>query len=103
MATDGRRVYAMFANGDCAAFTLEGQPVWSKSFGALNNPYGHATSLATWRDRLIVQLDQGDSEDNKSKLYALEGRTGESSGSGRGRLEHPGPRRSSLRRAARRR
>ena len=77
MATDGRRVYVIFANGDCAAFTLEGKPVWSKSFGALKNPYGHATSLATWKDRLIVQLDQGDSEDNKSKLYALDGRTGQ--------------------------
>jgi outer membrane protein assembly factor BamB len=77
MATDGRRIYAIFANGDCAAFTLEGQPVWSKSFGALKNPYGHAISLATWRDRLIVQLDQGDPEDNKSKLFALDGRTGQ--------------------------
>ena len=77
MATDGKRVYAFFANGDCAAFTLEGQPAWSKSFGALKNPYGHATSLTTWRDRLIVQLDQGDPEDNKSKLYALDGRTGQ--------------------------
>ncbi|MGO8928600.1 MAG: PQQ-binding-like beta-propeller repeat protein [Limisphaerales bacterium] len=77
MATDGRRVYVSFANGDCAAFTLEGKPVWSKSFGALKNPYGHATSLATWQDRLIVQLDQGDAEDNKSKLYELDGRTGQ--------------------------
>lgn len=77
MATDGRRVYAIFANGDCAAFTLEGQAVWSKSFGPLQNPYGHAISLATWQNRLILQLDQGDSEDNKSKLYALDGRTGQ--------------------------
>jgi len=77
MATDGRRVYVIFANVDCAAFTLEGKPAWSKSFGALKNPYGHATSLATWQDRLIVQLDQGDTEDNKSKLYALDGRTGQ--------------------------
>ena len=77
MATDGRRVYAFFANGDCAAFTLEGRPAWSKSFGPLKNPYGHATSLTTWRDRLIVQLDQGDAEDNKSKLYALDGGTGQ--------------------------
>jgi outer membrane protein assembly factor BamB len=77
MATDGRRVYVIFANGDCAAFTLEGKPAWSKSFGALKNPYGHATSLATWQDRLIVQLDQGDTEENKSKLYALDGRTGQ--------------------------
>ena len=77
MATDGRRVYVIFANGDCAAFTLKGKHVWSKSFGALKNPYGHATSLATWQDRLIVQLDQGDAEDNKSRLYALDGRTGQ--------------------------
>jgi outer membrane protein assembly factor BamB len=76
MATDGRRVYVIFANGDCAAFTLEGKLAWSKSFGALKNPYGHATSLDTWHDRLIVQLDQGDNEDNLSKLYALDGRTG---------------------------
>jgi outer membrane protein assembly factor BamB len=77
MATDGRRVYVIFANGDCAGFTLEGKPAWSKSFGALKNPYGHSISLATWRDRLIVQLDQGDSDDNLSKLYALDGRTGQ--------------------------
>jgi outer membrane protein assembly factor BamB len=77
MATDGRRLYVIFANGDCAALTLEGKPVWSKSLGALKNPYGHATSLATWQDRLIVQLDQGDTEDNTSKLYALDGRTGQ--------------------------
>jgi outer membrane protein assembly factor BamB len=76
MATDGRRVYAFFANGDCAAFTLEGKLVWAKSFGALQNPYGCATSLATWQDRLIVQLDQGEPDEGKSKLYALDGRTG---------------------------
>ena len=77
MATDGRRVYVIFANGDCAAFTLEGKLLWSKSVGPLKNPYGHAISLATWQDRLILQLDQGDSEDNKSKLCALDGRTGQ--------------------------
>lgn len=77
MATDGRRLYVIFANGDCGAFTFEGQPVWSKSFGALKNPYGYATSLATWQDRLIVQLDQGEPEEGKSKLYALDGRTGQ--------------------------
>jgi outer membrane protein assembly factor BamB len=76
MATDGRRVYAIFANGSLGAFTMDGQPAWAKSFGALKNVYGHATSLATWRDRLIVQLDQGETEDGKSMLYALDGRTG---------------------------
>jgi outer membrane protein assembly factor BamB len=77
MATDGRRVYVMFANGDVAAFSMEGKLVWSKGFGALKNPYGFASSLATWQDRLIVQLDQGESEEGKSRLYALDGRTGQ--------------------------
>ncbi len=77
MATDGRRVYVIFANGDVAAFSMEGKLVWSKGFGALKNPYGYASSLATWQDRLIVQLDQGESEEGKSRLYALDGRTGQ--------------------------
>jgi outer membrane protein assembly factor BamB len=77
MATDGRRVYVIFATGDIAAFTLDGKLVWSKGLGPLKNPYGYASSLATWRDRLIVLLDQGEAEDNKSKIYALDGRTGQ--------------------------
>ena len=77
MASDGRRLYVMFANGDLAAFTFEGKPVWSKCLGPLKNAYGYAASLATWRDRLILQLDQGDNEDGLSKLYALDGHTGQ--------------------------
>jgi len=76
MATDGRRVYVIFATGDVGAFTMDGKQVWAKSFGPLKNPYGHATSLLTWHDRLIVLLDQGEGEEGKSKLYALDGRTG---------------------------
>jgi outer membrane protein assembly factor BamB len=76
MATDGRRAYVFFANGDCAALTLDGKPVWAKSFGPLKNAYGFATSLATWQDRLILLLDQGEPDEGRSKLYALDGRTG---------------------------
>jgi outer membrane protein assembly factor BamB len=76
MATDGRRVYAIFATGDLAAFTLAGKLEWTKHFGAPKNPHGHASSLVTWQDQVIVQLDQGEAEQNISKLYAIEGRTG---------------------------
>jgi outer membrane protein assembly factor BamB len=75
-ATDGRRVYAWFATGDIAAFTLDGTPVWARHLGVPKNMYGHATSLRTWRDRVIVQFDQGEAEDRLSKLLALDGRTG---------------------------
>ena len=47
MATDGVRVYVIFATGDVAAFTMDGKLVWAKSFGPLKNPYGYASSLAT--------------------------------------------------------
>lgn len=76
MATDGRRVYVWFANGDLAAFTLEGAPVWAKNLGVPENPYGHATSLVTWRDRLLAQFDQGGEDEKLSRLYALDGATG---------------------------
>lgn len=76
-ATDGRRAYAIFANGDVAAFDFEGNLVWSRTFGPLENAYGHAASLAIYRDRLIVQLDQGHgAEQEKSVLVALDAATG---------------------------
>jgi outer membrane protein assembly factor BamB len=75
-ATDGRRVYAMFATGEIATFTLDGQRVWAKHLGTPKNPYGHASSLATWRDKVVVLFDQGEPEDRLSKLLLLDGRTG---------------------------
>jgi outer membrane protein assembly factor BamB len=77
MATDGRRVYAFFGNGDLAAFTLDGKPAWSKVLGPLKNAYGHAASLTIWHEKLILQLDQGEPEQAKSKLYAFDSRTGQ--------------------------
>jgi len=76
VATDGRRVYAMFANGTLAAFNFDGQVAWAKNLGAPKNEYGHAASLATWQDRVIVQFDQGAADDNLSKIFAFDGATG---------------------------
>jgi outer membrane protein assembly factor BamB len=76
-ATDGRRVYAIFATGDLAALDFNGKVEWSRCLGPLHNMYGHATSLLTWQDRLLVQLDQGEAEEGKSRLYALDPRTGD--------------------------
>ncbi len=76
MATDGRRVYAIFGNGDLAAFTLDGAPAWARNIGVPKNAHGHAASLAFWQGRLIVQLDQGEGSGGLSRLYALDGATG---------------------------
>jgi outer membrane protein assembly factor BamB len=75
-ATDGQRVFAMFANGDLAAFDFTGKSVWARSLGMPKNSYGHAASLAMWRDRLLVQFDQGTVKEKLSKLLALDAATG---------------------------
>lgn len=75
-ATDGLRVYSLFANGDLVAFDFNGRQVWLKSLGCPSNQYGHASSLLTHRNLLIVQYDQGSAEENLSRIVALDGATG---------------------------
>ncbi|MGD9496289.1 MAG: PQQ-binding-like beta-propeller repeat protein [Armatimonadota bacterium] len=72
MATDGQRVFAAFANGDVAAFSFEGDELWVRAMGPLQNMYGHASSLLVYEDTLIVQLDQGEADDELSRLVALD-------------------------------
>jgi len=72
LCTDGKRVYAIFANGDLICFDYEGKQVWAKNLGVPNNHYGYASSLQFFKDKLIVQYDN-----NKScKLMALSTHTG---------------------------
>ena len=73
MTTDGRRVYAIFANGDLAALDFEGKIIWSKNLGVPANHYGHSSSLIMYRDKLIIQNDQR----GAGSVMALTGKTGE--------------------------
>jgi outer membrane protein assembly factor BamB len=75
-ATDGRRVFAIFANGDIAGFSVEGKRLWAINLGTPENTYGHATSLTLWRNRVIVVFDQADAKAGKSKIMALDADTG---------------------------
>ncbi len=77
MATDGKRVYAIFATGDLTALDFSGNIVWTHSLGTPNNHYGHASSLAIYKHLLISQVDQGRAKDMLSKLTAFNGATGE--------------------------
>ncbi len=76
MATDGVRVYAIFATGDLAAFDFKGRLLWHKSLGIPVSLYGYASSLEVWKDRVLVQFDQGSAGDGKSRFYAFDGKTG---------------------------
>ncbi len=74
--TDGRRVCAIFATGDVGCFDFDGRKVWAKNLGTPDSAYGYASSLAMYRNLLLIQYDQGGAEDEKSKLIALDTFTG---------------------------
>ena len=77
LATDGQRVFALFATGHVACFDFEGQMRWVRNLGVPESMYGHASSPAVYKDRLILQYDQGSAaEDGKSALLSLDTATG---------------------------
>ena len=77
VVTDGRRVYAIFATGDVGCFDFNGKSIWTKSLGIPDSAYGYASSLAMYRNLVLIQYDQGGAEDEKSKLIALDGFSGQ--------------------------
>jgi outer membrane protein assembly factor BamB len=76
MATDGRRAFAMFVNGDLAAVNFDGSVAWAKHLGVPKNMYGQASSLAIAPGKLIVQWDQDEEAPGGSKLMAFDCATG---------------------------
>jgi outer membrane protein assembly factor BamB len=73
MATDGERVFAIFASGELAAFDFDGNPVWQKNLGVPKNPYGLGSSLIIDGQRMFVQYDHEESQ----KVMALDSSTGD--------------------------
>ena len=76
VAVDGRRVYAIFPTGDIVSFDFKGKKVWEKNLGRPDSAYGYASSLAMYKNLLLIQYDQGGVEDEKSELIALDGFSG---------------------------
>jgi outer membrane protein assembly factor BamB len=72
-AVDGKRVYAMFANGEIAAFDMaSGRALWSRYLGSTEeNMYGLAGSLLIYKEDVIAQFDS-----DYSLLVRLDGETG---------------------------
>lgn len=73
MATDGERIFVIFATGDLACLDFDGNRVWAKNLGLPDNHYGHSSSLFTFEDKLLVQYDTND----EKHLYAFNSGTGE--------------------------
>lgn len=73
MATDGVRVFAIFASGELAAFDMDGGTVWQKNIGLPDNPYGMGSSLISDGRYLFIQYDHL----NDHKVMALDGTNGD--------------------------
>lgn len=60
-ATDGQRVFALFATGDLAAFDKDGGLLWYRSlvsdYPTIGNNVGMAASPVLWRDVLLVPME----------------------------------------------
>ncbi|MBI5723720.1 MAG: PQQ-binding-like beta-propeller repeat protein [Planctomycetes bacterium] len=76
MATDGLRVFAIFANGDLAALDFDGKVQWTKNFGPMQEggSYGYASSLTTCNGTLIVMLDLRPSQNAIAALACATGK-----------------------------
>jgi len=73
MATDGTRVFVIFGTGDLGCFDFDGNQIWAINPGVPDNLYGHASSLITFQDLLLVQYDQY----NNGHLIAFRTETGD--------------------------
>mgnify|MGYP002725487020 CR=1 FL=1 len=75
MATDGKKVVAIFATGDMACFRLNGDLVWTMNIGAPDNHYAHSSSLIILDKLCFVQFDHHEGP----KLMALDMSNGSTS------------------------
>ncbi len=72
MATNGQLVFALFANGNIICFDYEGKRSWARNLGVPENQYGHASSLITFQNLVLIQYDHFA---NRS-IMALDAKTG---------------------------
>jgi outer membrane protein assembly factor BamB len=93
-ATDGKRIYAWFGNGQLVALDMEGKPVWSrhlgKELGTFRTTWGHGSSLGLSGPLLYLLCDHLD----QSYLLALDAATGREQWKvdrGKGRVSHSTP------------
>ncbi|MSR31050.1 MAG: hypothetical protein EXR99_06030 [Gemmataceae bacterium] len=75
-ATDGQRVFTLFATGDLAAFDRDGNLLWYRSleidYPDITNMVGLAASPVLWKDVLVVPMDNA----GDSLVVAVDARTG---------------------------
>lgn len=76
-ASDGERVFALFATGDLVCLDLEGNLLWFRGlahdYPTVGNNVGMASSPTVWRDLVIVFMEN----DGESFAAGIDAKTGE--------------------------
>jgi outer membrane protein assembly factor BamB len=72
ISTDGRKVFALFGNGDLIALSMKGKELWSRNIGVPDNHYGHSSSLIVDKDQLFIQFDSN----RGGKVFSIQTETG---------------------------
>jgi outer membrane protein assembly factor BamB len=72
VATNGKSVCAIFANGNLVCFDPDGKQKWSANIGSPESNYGYSSSLIIHGNILIVQYDS----DKKLSLMGFDTETG---------------------------
>jgi outer membrane protein assembly factor BamB len=57
VATNGKEVCSVFANGNLVCFDMNGKQKWAKNIGVPESSYGYSSSLLIYKNILIVQFD----------------------------------------------
>ena len=73
VTTDGERVYASFGSRGMLAVDFDGNIVWHRELGRIDNYHGPAGSPLLYRDSVIIYQDQN----GGAFVTALDARTGE--------------------------
>ena len=73
VTTDGERVYASFGSRGLMAVDFDGNFVWHRDLGRIDNYHGPAGSPLLYRDSVIIYQDQN----GGAFVTALDARTGE--------------------------
>ncbi len=73
VTTDGERVYASFGSRGMLAVDFDGNVVWHRDLGRIDNYHGPAGSPLLYRDSVIIYQDQN----GGAFVTALDARTGE--------------------------
>ncbi|MCX6326817.1 MAG: PQQ-binding-like beta-propeller repeat protein [Bacteroidia bacterium] len=73
VATNGKEVCAIFANGTLICFDMDGKQKWAKNIGVPESIYGYSSSLIIYQNLLLVQYDS----EVKISLIGFDIETGE--------------------------